>query len=72
MHEIGNLRPKKLFAQILQRVRPLATDDVIDRSFRIVGLTDEDEHAVAAQYLLWGEELTRLAGVEVQRFQEKA
>ena len=46
--------------------RVMQTDDVITRSFRVVGLTQEDGPAVAAQYRVWGEELTRLARVEVQ------
>ena len=45
--------------------RVMQTDNVIDRRFRIVGLTDEDEHAVGRQYLVWGEDLTRIAAVEV-------
>jgi len=46
--------------------RVMQLDDRITRRFRFVGLTEEDEHAVAAQYSHWGEELTRLARVEVQ------
>ena len=46
--------------------RIMQTDNVLDRRFRIVGLTEEDEHAVAAGYLLWGEELSRLARLEAQ------
>ncbi len=46
--------------------RVMQTDDCIRRSFRIVGLTKEDERAVAAQYLVWGEDLPRLADIEVQ------
>ena len=46
--------------------RAMQADDVIDRRFRIVGLTEEDEHAVAAQYRIWGEDLARLAEVAVQ------
>ena len=45
--------------------RVMQTDDVIVRRFRIVGLSDEDEHAVQRQYLVWGEDLTRIAAVEV-------
>ena len=45
--------------------RVMQTDDVIDRRFRIVGLSKENEHAVARQYLVWGEDLTRIAAVEV-------
>ena len=41
-------------------------DNVIARRFCIVGLTEEDEYAVAAQYLVRGAELTRLADVAVQ------
>ena len=46
--------------------RVMQTDNVIDRRFRIVGLTEEDEHAVAAQYGIWGDDLTRLADIEIQ------
>ena len=46
--------------------RVMQLDNLIVRPFRIVGLTEEDEHAVAAQYSVWGEELTRLADVEAQ------
>ena len=46
--------------------RVMQTDDVLVRSFRVVGLTEEDGQTVAAQYSVWGEELTRLADVEVQ------
>lgn len=46
--------------------RVMQTDDVLVRSFRVVGLTGDDGQTVAAQYSVWGEELTRLADVEVQ------
>jgi hypothetical protein len=46
--------------------RVMQTDEVIIRPFRIVGLTEEDERAVEAQYRVWGEDLTRLANIEVQ------
>ena len=47
--------------------RVMQTDDVVRHSFRIVGLTEEDEKAVAAQYTVWGEDLTRIAELEVQK-----
>ena len=50
--------------QYVNRVMQL--DDRITRRFRFVGLTEENEHAVAAQYALWGQELTRFAHVQVQ------
>ena len=46
--------------------RVMQTDEVVIRPFRVVGLTEEDERAVAAQYRVWGEDLTRLADIEVQ------
>ncbi len=46
--------------------RVMQTDNVIDRRFRITGLTGEDEHSVNAQYLIWGEDLIRMAEIEVQ------
>ena len=55
------------YRMILQYTnRVMQVDEMMDRRFRIVGLTVEKEHAVAAQYSIWGKDLTRLARVEVQ------
>ncbi len=37
------------------------------RRFRIVGLTDEHAHDVAAQYMIWGRDLLRIADVQAPR-----
>ncbi len=46
--------------------RVMQSDDRVVRQFRLVGLTDEDERGVAAQYRIWGEAPLRLGGVEAQ------
>ncbi len=60
------VRPYAYLMDVKYMNRVMQTDDVIVRRFRIVGLSDEDEHAVQRQYLVWGEDLTRIAAVEVQ------
>lgn len=46
--------------------RVMQTGDRLVRQFRIVGLTEEDAHTVAVDYMIWGRDLLRMADVQAQ------
>ncbi len=58
--------------QVKYTNRVMQAADRLIRQFRLVGLTDENANAVAAQYRIWGRNLRRIASVQLQRREDAA